>query len=139
MDATLEVRRGDVVLVPFPYVTDFKRAKTRPALVIQNNVGNRFGSTLIVALISSSVPVKQYPMHYTISHPSPAAKAAGLKTTSVVKMETLVTLPRRAILQRRGRLPREAMREADQALAFSLDLPSRARHRRHGPLSSVRA
>ena len=66
-------------------------------------------------------------MHYTIAHPSPAAEAAGLKTTSVVKMDTLVTLPRRAILQRRGRLPREAMREADQALAFSLDLPSTAR------------
>ena len=117
-----EVLRGDVVLVPFPYVTDFKRAKTRPALVIQNNVGNRFGSTVIVALISSSVPVKQYPMHYTISHPSSVAKAAGLKTTSVVKMETLVTLPRRAILQRLGRLPREAVREVDKALAFSLDL-----------------
>jgi len=37
-------------------------------------------------------------------------------------METLVTLPRRAILQRLGRLPREAVREADKALAFSLDL-----------------
>ena len=61
-------------------------------------------------------------MHYTISHPSPLAKAAGLKTPSVVKMETLVTLPRRAILQRLGRLPREAVREADRALAFSLDL-----------------
>lgn len=48
-----DVLRGDVVLVPFPYVTDFKKAKTRPALVIQNNVGNRFGSTVIVALISS--------------------------------------------------------------------------------------
>ena len=117
-----DVLRGDVVLVPCPYVTDFKRAKTRPALVIQNNVGNRFGSTVIVALISSSVPVKQYPMHYTISHPSPVAKTAGLKTTSVVKLETLVTLPRRAILQRLGRLPRETVREADKALAFSLDL-----------------
>ena len=121
MDGT-DIVRGDVVLVPFPYVTDFKKAKTRPALVIQNNIGNRFGSTVIVALISSSVPAKQYPMHYTIAHPSPAAKAAGLKTTSVVKMETLVTLPRRAILHRLGRLPREAVRGADEALAFSLDL-----------------
>lgn len=116
------VLRGDVVLVPFPYVTDFKKAKTRPALVIQNNIGNRFGSTVIVALISSSVPAKQYPMHFTIPHPSPVANAAGLKTTSVVKMETLVTLPRRAILKRTGRLSREAIREADKALAFSLDL-----------------
>lgn len=117
-----EVRRGDVVLVPFPYVTDFRKAKTRPALVIQNDIGNRFGSTVIVALISSAVPEKRYPMHYPIPHPSPVARAAGLKTASIVKMETIVTLPKRAILKRLGSLPREAVREADQALAFSLDL-----------------
>ena len=123
MDTAPEVRRGDVVLVPFPYVTDFRKAKTRPALVIQNDIGNRFGSTVIVALISSSVPEKPYPMHYRITHPSPVAKVAGLKTTSVVKMETIVTLPKRAILRRLGSLPKDATREADEALSFSLDLP----------------
>jgi mRNA interferase MazF len=117
-----EIRRGDVVLVPFPYVTDFRKAKTRPALVVQNDVGNRFGSTVIVALISSRVPDTRYPMHYPISHPSPTATAAGLKGTSVVKMETIVTLPKRAILRRLGSLPQDAVREADEALAFSLDL-----------------
>lgn len=122
MDAVVAVRRGDVVLVPFPYVTDFKKAKTRPALVVQNDTGNRFSGTVIVALISSSMPEKRYPMHYPIPHPSTAAKAAGLQKASVVKMETLVTLPKRAILRRLGALPREAMREADAALAFSLDL-----------------
>jgi mRNA interferase MazF len=123
MDPVLQFRRGDVVLVPFPFVTDFRRAKTRPALVIQNDTGNRFGSTVIVALISSSMPDKRYPMHYPVVHPSVTAKAAGLHRASVVKMETLVTLPKRAILKRLGALPREAMREADKALAFSLDLP----------------
>lgn len=93
MDTTREIRRGDVVLVPFPYVTDFRKAKTRPALVVQNDIGNRFGSTVIVALISSSVPEKWYPMHY-----------------------------KRAILQRLGSLPTDAIRQADEALAFSLDL-----------------
>ncbi len=116
-----ELHRGDIVLVPFPYVADFRKAKTRPALIIQNDVGNRFGSTVIVALISSSVPGKRYPMHFVIPYPSQLARAAGLRTTSIVKMETIVTLPRRAILERVGSLPREALREADLALAFSLD------------------
>ena len=120
--AATEVRRGDVVLVPFPYVTDFRKTKTRPALVIQNDIGNRFGSTVIVALISSSMPEKRYPMHYQIPYPSPVARATGLKRTSVVKMETIVTLPKRAIRRRLGSVPKEAMREADEALAFSLDL-----------------
>lgn len=123
MDAVAVIRRGDVVLVPFPYVTDFKKAKTRPALVIQNDTGNRFSSTVIIALISSSMPEKRYPMHYPIPYPSAVAKAAGLQKSSLVKMETLITLPKRAILRRLGALPREAIREADSALAFSLDLP----------------
>ncbi len=117
-----EIRRGDVVVVPFPYVSDFRKAKTRPALVVQNNTGNRFGSTVIVALISSSVPEKPYPMHYGIAYPSAVAAAAGLRKPSVIKMETLVTLPKRALLRRLGSLSGEVMREADQALAFSLDL-----------------
>ncbi len=123
MERVTEVRRGDIVLVPFPYVTDFKKAKTRPALVIQNDTGNRFGSTIIIALIFSSMPDKRYPMHYPVPYPSPIARAAGLQKSSVVKMETLVTLPKRAILKRLGALPREAMQDADHALAFSLNLP----------------
>jgi mRNA interferase MazF len=122
LDTAGEIRRGDVVLIPFPYVTDFRKAKTRPALVIQNDIGNRFGSTVIVALVSSSLPDKQYPMHYRITHPSPVAQAAGLKATSVVKMETIVTVPKRAVIRRLGSLPGDAIREADRALAFSLDL-----------------
>lgn len=110
-------------LCRFPMSRISKKAKTRPALVVQNDTGNRFGSTVIVALISFSVPEKRYPMHYPIPHPSAVAKAAGLQETSVVKMETLITLPRRAILRKLGTLPREAILEADSALAFSLDLP----------------
>ncbi|GFP23826.1 hypothetical protein HKBW3S09_01291, partial [Candidatus Hakubella thermalkaliphila] len=41
--------RGDVVLVSFPYVTEPTRTKVRPAVIIQNNVGNRFSPNLIVA------------------------------------------------------------------------------------------
>ena len=47
MGAVAVIRRGDVVLVPFPYVTDFKKAKTRPALVIQNDTGNRFSGRYV--------------------------------------------------------------------------------------------
>ena len=61
-------------------------------------------------------------MHSPIASRSTVAKAAGLRTASVVKMEALITLPKRAILRRLGSLPKEAAREADEALAFSLEL-----------------
>lgn len=111
-----------MVLVPFPYVTDFRKAKTRPALVVQNDIGNKFSSTIIVALISSSVPAKRYPMHFFIDHPSRTAKLAGLDRPSVVKMETPLTLPREAVLRKIGALTSESMDSVDTALAFSVGL-----------------
>lgn len=118
----LEIRRGDVVLVPFPYVTDFTQEKARPALVIQNDVANRVSSTVILALISSTRPRKRYPMHYPIQAGSPIALTAGLTLDSIVKAETIITLPKRAILRKLGTLPREAMAEVDRALKVSLQL-----------------
>jgi len=44
----IPIYRGDVVLVNFPFVQDFSKSKKRPALVIQNDVGNRFSSNTIV-------------------------------------------------------------------------------------------
>lgn len=76
----LDICRGDVVLVPFPYISDFTKAKTRPALVIQNDIGN------------------------------------------FDKAETIITLPKRAILKKVGHLPSQAMKEVNEVLAISLDL-----------------
>lgn len=118
----LDICRGDVVLVPFPYISDFTKAKTRPALVIQNDIGNRYGSTIILALISSSKPSQVYPMHYHIPKDSNMAKEAGLEIDSFVKAETIITLPKKAILKKVGHLPSQAMKEVNKALAISLDL-----------------
>src|SRR5713226_5859567 len=49
-------RRGDVLLVALPLVSDPAQRKIRPVVVIQNNVGNRFSPNLIVAAISSQIP-----------------------------------------------------------------------------------
>jgi len=42
MSDTRSFYRGDVVLVPFPFITDFSQSKPRPVLVVQNDVGNRY-------------------------------------------------------------------------------------------------
>jgi len=118
----LEIRRGDVVLVPFPYVMDFTQEKARPALVIQNDVANWVSSTVILALISFTRPRKRYPMHYPTKAGSPIALAAGLTMDSIVKAETIIPLPKRAIHRKLGTLPWEAMAEVDRALKVSLQL-----------------
>lgn len=114
--------RGDVVLVPFPYATDFAKAKSRPALVVQNDIANKYSPNLILALISSRVPRKVYPFHFHIHLGTDAAKKAGLDKDSIVKTEVIITIPKSSVMKRIGFLPAEAMSLVDQCLRISLSL-----------------
>ena len=114
--------RGDIVLVPFPFVTDFKKAKARPAVVIQNDIANRFSPNLILALVSSTVPKKSYPFHYRIRGDSKIAAQAGLERDSIIKTEVIVTIPKASILKKIGSLPPEAMLEVNECVKISLGL-----------------
>ena len=114
--------RGDVVLVPFPYVTDFAKAKFRPALVVQNDIANRYSPNLILALISSRAPRKIYPFHFHIRHGTEPCEKAGLDKDSIVKTEVIVTIPKSSVIKKIGFLPDEAMSLVDQCLRISLSL-----------------
>jgi len=113
MSNAMPYSRGDVVLVPFPFVTDFTKAKPRPAVVIQND---------ILALVSSTVPKKPYPFHYRIPGGSELAAQAGLDRDSIVKTEVIITIPKPSILKRVGSLPAEAMNDVAACLRVSLGL-----------------
>lgn len=120
--AALTFRRGDVVLVPFPFVTDFSKAKTRPAVVIQNNIANRYSPNLILALISSTIPKKEYPFHYRVLTEADIARQAGLDKDSIVKAEIIITVPKSSIVKKIGSFPGEAMVHIDECLKISLAL-----------------
>ena len=122
MNSETQFRRGDVVLVPFPCVSDYTQNKTRPAVVIQGNIGNLHSPNLILALISSTIPRKPYPMHYQVIAGDPVAQAAGLRLDSIVKAEVIITLPKRAILRKIGSFPDHAMAQIDACIKVSLGL-----------------
>jgi mRNA interferase MazF len=118
----MEFRRGDVVLIAFPYIQDFTKSKVRPAVVIQNDVGNAYSDNLILASISSAVPEKEFPVHYRIAAGTEIAKQAGLSVDCVVKAETIITIPKDRVIEILGHFPAEAMAEIDQRLRVSLAL-----------------
>jgi mRNA interferase MazF len=117
MSDELSFRRGDVVLVPFPFITDFGQSKPRPALVIQNDVGNRFSSNLIVAAISSRVPDKVYPTNHHLR-----AGTAGLDRDSVVLASVILTIPKTSVLKHLGHLDEANLQAVDACLRVSLAL-----------------
>jgi mRNA interferase MazF len=118
----MEFRRGDVVLIAFPYIQDFSKSKVRPAVVIQNDVGNAYSDNLILASITSQFPEKEFPVHYRVFAGSLIAKEAGLVSDCVVKAETIITIPKARVIEILGRFPPEAMAEIDQRLRVSLAL-----------------
>ena len=122
MGDAIPYSRGDVVLVPFPFVTDFRKAKARPAVVIQNDIANRFSPNLILALVSSTIPKKFYPFHYRIMGNSELAAQAGLDRDCIVKTEVIITIPKSSILKKVGFLPPEAMIEVNECVKISLGL-----------------
>jgi mRNA interferase MazF len=115
-------RRGDIVLVRFPLVGEPAQSKVRPAAIIQNDIGNRFGPNLIVAAISSQLPRRDYPTSFIVRANSPDAEGTGFDRDSVVHAETILTISKRDVSHRMGRFSQAAMRSIDQCLMVSLGL-----------------
>ncbi len=116
-------RRGDVLLAELPFITTPTEQKLRPALVIQNDVGNRFSPNLIVASISSQLPRRRYPTNVLLRRDSPEAEGSGLDLDSVVQAEAILTISKGAVQRPLGRLNEQAMQAVDDCLRVSLAIP----------------
>jgi len=115
-------QRGDVVLTNSPLITDFGQAKLRPAVIVQNDIGNQFSLNLIVLAVSSQIPRKNYPTSHIIRYGTPAAQAAGLDRDSVVMAQMVVTIPKTAVTRLIGHLDAATMTAVDACLRVSLNL-----------------
>ena len=119
----MNVRRGDIVLVDFPY-SDHTGSKVRPALVVQAEVGNQRLDDTILALITSRRrrrigAVTQFAIDISTADGRPT----GLRLNSVVQCENLITDDRNLILRVLGRLMTSAMQQIDDCLKASLGIP----------------
>lgn len=111
------VTRGQVWLVHFEPTVGHEMKKTRPALVIQNDIGNRYSPVTIVAAITSSTGGKTYPTEVTVPRGE-----AGLAADSVILLNQIRTVDKQRLVKRLGRAQPETMDRVDFALAVSLGL-----------------
>jgi mRNA interferase MazF len=118
----MKCRRGDIVLVDFPF-SDVTGSKVRPALVVQADVLNQQLDDTILALITSSQRrVVGSPSQVLVDISSPEGKQTGLRLNSVVQCENLVTRDQSLILRSIGSCSASAMQRVDAALKATLDL-----------------
>jgi mRNA interferase MazF len=107
--------RGEVWLVNWNPAGGSEQAGKRPALVIQNDIGNEKASTTIVAAISGSVKI--YPMNVKIDPPE-----GGLERYSIVKTSQILTVSKERLEKRLGQISAKKMEEINRAIKLSLDL-----------------
>ena len=110
-------KRGDLYFANLNPYFGSEQGGTRPVLVLQNNMGNFFCPTLIVAPLTSKwIKKKALPVPYTLE----SVQELGQKF--VVLLEQIKTIDKRRILSYIGRISREEMRAVDEALQVSLDI-----------------
>lgn len=113
-----DLRRGDVVLVPFPN-SDLKTTKTRPVLIVQADDLNTDLPQLVVAMITSRRFRANHPSRVPISAKNEMASESGLLTDSVIMTDNLATVRIEAIIRTIGHIN---MDEVDDALRSTLAL-----------------
>ena len=108
-------KRGEVWLVNWNPARGSEQAGIRPALIIQNDIGNEKAPTTIIATLSTSVRV--YPMNVLLEPPE-----GGLDRPSIVKASQILTITKERLERRLGRLSYSRMEDVDRAIKISLSL-----------------
>jgi len=108
-------RRGEVWLVDFSPGRGSEQAGLRPALVVQNDVGNSYAATTIVAAITTTLKV--YPVTVPLKKGD-----GGLKRVSMVNLAQILTVDKTRLTRRLGSLPVERLTRVDDAIRISLDV-----------------
>jgi mRNA interferase MazF len=113
----LIVKRGDVFFADLSPVVGSEQGGVRPVLVIQNDIGNRFSPTVIVAAITAQIQKAKLPTHVEID-----AKEHGFDRDSVILLEQIRTIDKQRLTDKITHLSDEMMIKVDDALQISLGL-----------------
>jgi mRNA interferase MazF len=112
-----EFHRGELYYANLNPFFGSEQGGNRPVLVLQNNIGNIYCPTLIVAPLTSNIYKKaSQPTHYILE------SVRGLRGQSIVLLEQITTIDKRRADRYIGKLSRDQMDGIDEAIRVSLDI-----------------
>lgn len=111
------VRRGDLYFANLNPVIGSEQGGLRPVLVLQNDIGNTYSPTTIIAAITSQIKRAKLPTHVEIKK-----SRTRLERDSVILCEQLRTIDKKRLSEKIGQLDEEIMVKVDKALEISLGL-----------------
>jgi mRNA interferase MazF len=110
-------RRGDVWLVDLDPTRGAEIQKRRPAVIVQNDIGNRASPLTIVAPLSTKILLPLHPIQVRVM-----AGEGGLAEDSVVLLNQIRSIDKTRLVTRLGRLKPTTMQSVDMAIRISLGL-----------------
>jgi mRNA interferase MazF len=110
-------RRGEIYLVTFDPTLGSEIRKTRPALILQNDIANRHSPITIVAAVSSKFGDPLYPTEVLIAQPE-----GGLSVDSVALLNQIRSIDRQRLTKRLGTVLPATMERVERAMQISLGL-----------------
>lgn len=113
----MAIKRGDVFFADLSPVVGSEQGGTRPVLVIQNDIGNRFSPTVIVAAITAQIQKAKLPTHVEIN-----AERYGFERDSVILLEQVRTIDKSRLTDKITHLDVPLMEKVDEALEISFGL-----------------
>jgi len=115
----LAIKRGDMFYANLSPVIGSEQGGVRPVLVVQNNTGNRYSPTVIVAAITSKINKGKLPTHVEIE-----TSHYNIPKNSVILLEQIRTIDKRRLEEKIGSLDEKTMMDVNVALSISLGIIS---------------
>ena len=114
---TTVVKRGDIFYADLSPVIGSEQGGIRPVIIIQNDIGNKYSPTIIVAAITSQINKAKLPTHVEIS-----SEEYGLNKDSVVLLEQIRTIDKKRLKEKIGHMTDKDIQKVDEALLISMGL-----------------
>ncbi|MEK6932795.1 MAG: type II toxin-antitoxin system PemK/MazF family toxin [Nanoarchaeota archaeon] len=112
-----EVKRGEIWLVNLDPTVGHEIRKSRPALIIQNDIGNKHSQITIIAPITSQSLEKIYPIEVLLPK-----KYSGLDKDSKVLFNQIRAIDKERLIKRLGKINQEIIEKVDESIKISLGL-----------------
>lgn len=114
----MKVKRGDLFYADLNPVIGSEQGGIRPVLVVQNDVGNKYSPTVIVAAITSQKNKTKLPTHV----PLESSEDYGITKNSIILLEQIRTIDKQRLQEKIGNVDKNIVRKVDDALKASLEV-----------------
>ncbi|WP_243343112.1 type II toxin-antitoxin system PemK/MazF family toxin [Anaerococcus sp. AGMB09787] len=113
----MKIKRGDLFYADLSPVVGSEQGGVRPVIIVQNNIGNKYSPTIIIAPITSQLNKAKLPTHVKLK-----GNEYGLPKNSVALLEQLRTIDKRRLRDKIGSFDKDIMDKINNAIEISLDL-----------------